>query len=154
MLHGDRTLRHHAAVKRKGTAAYSAAKMMPSTKSRWLRSSPETGDCRAISVGMEVALAMDRFKTHTVNWLLFILEHRNQRTIPFPLNPRVAVGSPHLTKTDFRNNMLSSQPLVSLGFTGSVMRDNMVFDSVMMSLEPRAVFSASKWGMSAISLHY
>ena len=92
---------------------------------------------------------MARFRMYTVSLLLFILEHQNQRMIPFPLNPKVAVGSTHLTKTAFRNNMLSSQPLdsVSLGFAGSVMRDNSVFDSVMVSLELRAVFSVSKRGM-------
>lgn len=95
---------------------------------------------------MEVTSAMARFRTYAVNLLLFILEHRNQRLIPFPLNPKVVVGSTHLTKNAFRNNMPSSQPLdsVSFGFAGSVRRDNMVFNSVMVSLEPRAVFCLSK----------
>lgn len=98
---------------------------------------------------MEVTSAMATFRTRTVTLLLFILEDRNQGVTPSPLNPKMAMRSTHLTKTVFRNNTLSSQPLdsVSFGFAGSVMRDNTVFDSVMASLESRAVFSVSKWEM-------
>lgn len=98
---------------------------------------------------MEVTSAMAIFRTPTVILLFFILKHRNQVMTLFPLIPKVAMKSTHLTKTAFRNNTLSSQPLdsVSFGFAVSVMRDDTVFDSVMASLESRAVFSVSKWEM-------
>lgn len=145
--------RHHAAlaaVKRKGPTLYPAEKTMPSTKSRQLRSSPETaGGCRSVSVSMEVTSAMARLRTSTINLLLFIWEHRNQRMIPFLMNPKVMGGSTHMAKAAFRNNVMASQPLdsASLGFALFEMRDNTVFNSVMVSPEPRAVFSASKRGM-------
>lgn len=145
---GDRTLRHCAAlavIKKKGPALFPVKKTMPSTKLRQLRSPSETaGDCRSISIGMEVTSAMAIFRTRTVTLLLFILKHRNQVVTLFPLILKVALKSTHLTKTAFRNNTLTSQPLdsVSFGFAGSVMRDNTVF--VMASLESRAVFSVSK----------
>jgi len=110
---------------------------MPVANLRELRSSPGTGDRRSVSVGVEITLAVARFRTYTVTLLLFILEHRNQRMIPFPPNPKEAVGSTHLEKTAFRNNALSSKPLdsVSLGFAGSIVRDKTVFDSAVVSLE-------------------